>query len=227
MKTLIVGCSFVFNLSFTEFINKNKFTLFGSPGAGNSSIAARVQYEVLSGTYSQVVVLWSGINRLSFALPAAAHSIIDYQFHDKIGSEIWYHSGGMGCSGEQPETPALIRNYFRTQYLASDSKYLSTQTLRNIVLTQQLLNKLCIPTKMSFIYNIHDCHDTQHEVSHGAVDPANPWYNLVDWNCFVAKTPPWEWCTAQNGLQEIDQYHPKPECLIQWFNEQLAIDLTA
>lgn len=225
MKTLVVGCSFVFNLSFAESINKNKFTLFGSPGAGNSSIAARIQHEVSSDNYDQVVVLWSGINRLSFALPSTADNIIDYQFHDKIGNEIWYHSGGMGCSGEQPDAPALIRNYFKTQYLASDSKYLSTQTLRNIVLTQQLLNKLDIPAKMSFIYNIHDRNETQHEVSHGAVDTANPWYNLVDWTCFVAKVPPWEWCTAQNSLSEIDQYHPTHKGLIEWFKQQLDIDL--
>lgn len=227
MKTLIAGCSFVFNLSFANSINRDKFTLFGSPGASNLSIAARVQHEVLSGHYDRVVVLWSGINRLSFPLPAGADSIVDYQFRDSINNETWYHSGGMGCSGEQPEAPSLVRNYFKTQYLAANSMYLSTLTLRNIVLTQQLLNSLSISSTMSFIYDIHNRDKTQHEVSHGAVDADSPWYNLVDWNQFTAQITPWEWCSANHSLSEIDQYHPTHEGLIGWFDEQLNIDLVS
>lgn len=227
MKTLIVGCSFVHNLKFHLKINLGRYELFGSSGASNQSIAARVAHQLLTNQYERVVVLWSGINRLSVCFPTSAVDILEYDFVDQIGSSTWYHSGGIGCSGEASGSPALLRNYFRTQYMTADSAYLTDITLKKVIEVQALIKQFQVPSAMSFIYDIHSSAPSQHEVSHGKINQHSPFFDQVDWSVFTAAQPPWEWAAQRNGLFEIDQYHPKPEYLCRWFYEQLSIDLEA
>lgn len=225
MQTLIVGCSFVHNLKFHPRINTDRYALFGSSGASNQSIAARVKHQLATQHYKKVVVLWSGINRLSVCWPTQADKFFDYEFKDTIGSTTWYHSGGIGCSGEQSSTPELLRQYFRTQYLMSDAQYLTDLSMRSILDVQALLKSLDIPGYMSFIYDINDHRPSQHEVSHGAVDTNCSLVQKIDWSMFKAQQPPWEWAAARNELYEQDQYHPTPDSLCNWFRQNLSIDL--
>ena len=74
-KTLIVGCSFVARLTYRlsdddYHVNAQKYTILSSPGSGNQALAARTIYELSQNKYDQVVVLWSGINRLDFPVSA-------------------------------------------------------------------------------------------------------------------------------------------------------------
>jgi len=72
-KTLLVGCSFVDRLTYRlnnddYHIDAKRYQVLSSPGTGNQAIAARTIYQLSQDTYDQVVVMWSGINRLDFPI---------------------------------------------------------------------------------------------------------------------------------------------------------------
>lgn len=224
MTTLIVGCSFTVNLKFCDQVDHSKYKVYGSPGSSNQAIAARVLHEVTQQTINHVVVLWSGLNRLSMPVPLDLHRTFDYNYVDVVGNTAWYHSGGMGCSGQSVEAPRVVKQYFDSQYIGASSEYLTDQTLANIIAVQTLLESRGITCDMSFIYDVHDSAPSQHEVSHGKIS-STVLYNQVNWAKFTAKQPPWEWACSRQMLDN-DGYHPSKSGMISWFKEQLGIDLT-
>jgi len=222
-KILIAGCSYVHKLKFDERINHSQYSIHGSPGAGNQAIAARVIYELAQQNFDQVIVLWSGVNRLDMPVPLPLHRTFDYNFVDVVGSIAWYHSGGIGCSGQSAEAPRTVKQYFDTLYVGADQDYLSELTLHSILSVQTLLKDQNIPYKMCFIYDIHSSCPGQHEVSHGTLSKTSPVYAQIDWSSFGAE-PPWEWATSQNRLDQTE-YYPTRDAFFDWFREQMNIDL--
>lgn len=223
-KTLIVGCSYVHKLKFDEQIDHARFSIHGSPGAGNQAIAARTIHELSQENFEQVVVLWSGINRLDMPVPTALHKTFDYNFVDVVGNIAWYHSGGMGCSGQSDDAPRSVKQYFDTLYVGADQEYLSELTLTNILSVQSILQTKHIPYKMCFIYDIHNSIPSQHEVSHGSLCKSSSLYTQIDWTKFNTD-PPWNWAIAQNQLDHTE-YYPTSDAFRRWFLEQMDIDLT-
>jgi hypothetical protein len=222
-KILIAGCSYVHKLQFVEQINKNQYCICGSGGAGNQAIAARVIYELSRQQFDRVIVLWSGVNRLDMPVPLPLHKTFDYNFFDVVGNIAWYHSGGIGCSGQSADAPRLVKQYFDILYLGANQEYFSDVTLRSILSVQTLLKAHNIPYKMCFIYDVHNYQPSQHEVSHGTLSKTSLIYSQIDWSAFGAE-PPWEWAKTRNLLDHTE-YYPTRDAFFDWFKEQMNIDL--
>ena len=222
-KTLIAGCSYVHKLKFVKQINQNQYSIQGSGGAGNQAIAARVIHELSRQQFDQVIVLWSGINRLDMPVPLPLHQTFDYNFVDVVGNIAWYHSGGIGCSGQSLESPRTVKQYFDTLYVGADQDYLSELTLHSILSVQALLTAQNIPYKMCFIYDVHNSRPGQHEASHGTLSKTSPMYSQIDWSAFGAE-PPWEWAMTKSKLDHTG-YYPTNDAFFEWFQEQMGVDL--
>jgi len=223
-KTLIVGCSYVHQLKFYQDINTEQFDLFGSPGAGNQAIAARALHQINTVDYDEVLVLWSGVNRLDMPVSHDLHQVLEYKFFDIVENIVWYHSGGNANGGQSSHAPKMVKKYFDTLYSAATNAYLSQLTLVNILTVQQCLQLKNIPYKMSFIYDITDQSIHCQEGSHGFLTPMCSLFNTVDWSAF-AKVPPWNWAKDSGKLQPANDYYPTEAAFLQWFKEQLDVDL--
>lgn len=228
MTTLFVGCSFLQSLS-AHYPNCEQYHIFSSPGSGNQAIAARTIYQLGKHDYSDAVILWSGVNRLDVPVPTAIHNAWapnDWVATCEIGGTTWYHSGGLGCSGQIDPTPDLIQKWFKAQYMGGgiNSIYLAEQTLLAIATTQAVLKQHNVPYKMAWIYNPeHGDVGSKHEPSHGKLIKDTPYYELVDWSGFFTKVSPYEWA-RQNAMFDPDQYHPTMAAMIEWLREELAYD---
>jgi hypothetical protein len=231
-RTLLVGCSFLagLNLENVHLINSSKYTVLASHGAGNQAIAAQTIYEVCRTLYDQVVVIWSGINRVD--APIGAHLSQHYQPRSKedhlyrwqIGKMSWFHSGGI--LGNTSRTPKAIKNFFQTQYMseADQNQYLTELSLLSIVSTQAVLNQHKIPYQMGFIYDVKSTEYDQFEQCHGTINQQTPLYHAVDWTKFTDYTAPQVWARDHNRLKE-DGYHPTKDAMIDWFRLAMNIDL--
>lgn len=239
-RTLLVGCSFlgplVHRLSDDDYhINAQKYCVLSSPGSGNQALAARTIYELSQNKYDQVVVLWSGINRLDFPVSAELNRTFpEYKSNTwvaccDVGAMVWFHSGGILGSGTRKLAAPLdvIKKFFQAQYLGttSGSQYLTELTLLSIISTQAVLEKMKIPYQMGFIY------DTQRSIPggreehcHGLMCKETPLYSVVDWSKFTKFESPYEWAKQQNRL-ENDQYHPTRNAMVDWFRLAMDIDL--
>lgn len=224
MKTLIVGCSFVNNLKSFGEINHDKFDIFGSPGAGNQAIAARVQHQLSCESYRMVVILWSGVNRIDLALPLITSELFPFRYVDQIGSVVWYHSGGFGCSGQSKESPKFVRSFLDKVYSCADDRYLSQLTVNALLATQSLLQTKQVAYKMSFVYDQTSSEINCNEVSHGKLNSSVQGYDQIAWSKF-AEISPHAWAQKHEQLDHIG-YYPKKQAFLQWFKDQLEIDLT-
>jgi len=238
-NTLVVGCSFVSCLlNDDNNIGYPRYTVFASPGSGNQAIAARAIYELSSQKYNSAVILWSGINRLDATL---SKELQQNSYPDDphiwtakcdVGSMVWYHAGGLAGGGFGPGTtaPKPISDYFYNQYMAAmvSDRYLTELSLLGIISAQSLLERLKLPYKMGFIYDIHQDTDPANHNSHGhgKINSDTPLYNLVDWEKFTKFEPPYEWAKKQNLLSD-DNYHPTTNAMIEWFKLSMDIDLQA
>lgn len=231
-RTLLVGCSFLafLNQEKVHPINSDKYTILASHGSGNQAIAAQTTHEICRTPYDQVVVIWSGINRVD--VPIGAHLSRHYQLSSKeehvfrwqIGNMSWFHSGGM--LGDTRQTPKAIKKFLQMQYMseADQNQYLTELSLLSIVSTQAVLNQRNIPYQMGFIYDVKSTEYDQFEQCHGVMDQQTPLYHAVDWTKFTDHTAPQVWARDQNRLRE-DGYHPTNSAMIDWFRLAMNIDL--
>jgi len=229
-----VGCSYLHNIDQLQ-INTDKFEIRATPGSGNQSMAARVIYECSQRQFDQVVVVWSGINRLDFPIGKELHKVqsknklgeYDYGYFTEIGDMAWYHSGGWGLSGCSYPCPTFLQYFFKNQYVGSTNRYLSDMSLLAIIQVQSFLAHRAIPYKMSFIYDIHNDHiEPQFAPGLGNLDKASPLNTQVDWTKFSMDLPMFEYAQDTEQLSK-DKFHPTSDCMIEWFKTYMDIDLTA
>jgi hypothetical protein len=229
-----VGCSYLHNIDQVQ-INTDKFKICATPGSGNQSMAARVVYECSQQQFDQVVVVWSGINRLDFPIGKALHKVqpkdksglYDYGYFTEIGDMVWYHSGGWGLSGCSDPCPTFLQSFFKNQYLGSSDRYLSEMSLLSIIQTQSFLASRGIPYKMSFIYDVYaDYAEARYFPGLGELDKTSPLNSNVDWKKFYIDTPMFEYAQDTKQMSK-DQFHPTSNCMIEWFKTYMDIDLTA
>jgi hypothetical protein len=214
-------------------VNHAHYHIMDSPGSGNQAIAARTIYQLSQETYDRVVVLWSGVNRLDFPVSDELqrnHDAIntDWTASCNIGRAAWYHSGGFLGTGIFGNIPEAVQIFLRAQYLGfdPDSAYLSELTLMSIVNVQNALKAMNIDYQMAFIYNtVHGDVGKQQEHSHGRLNLDSDWNRMIDWSRFQLDSNPYDWAKHQNRL-EPDNYHPTRNAMIEWFRQQLDIDLT-
>jgi hypothetical protein len=231
MKTLIAGCSYVENLNWKNLVNNEKFILRGTSGAGNQSIANRVVYECSKTSYNDVIVLWSGINRLDFPIGRDLHNTMPrkkngnfvYQYFTEMDDVVWYHSGGYRLSGTSDDAPKFLREWLHYQYLSANQQYLSMLTLLSIIQTQAFLESKNISYQMGFIYNVDINYTESHiEPGCGQLDRTSNLNNLIDWSKFVMM-PPFEY--ARDHGEYFDGFHPTFDTMDRWFRECLEIDI--
>lgn len=238
-RTLLVGCSFLARLTYRlsdddYHINAQRYRVLASPGSGNQALAARTIYEVTQNNYDQVIVLWSGINRLDFPVSQELQKTFPHTKENSwiaccpVGSMAWYHSGGIiGTGTETSATPESLKQFFRTQYLGTESgsKYLTELSLLGIISTQAVLDKANIPYQMGFIYDTQrNIPGEQEEHSHGIMYKDTPLYGAVDWTKFTRFDSPYEWAKRAGRLEQ-DNYHPTRNAMIDWFRLAMNIDL--
>ena len=254
-SVLVAGCSYLDvgmrqPMPPWDKINYRKYLIKGDVAAGNQAIAARVRHELSKKDFEQVVVLWSGINRIDISVPLSTWESLPntYKFISKFNDQIWYLSGGICGSWQQgQDCPADIQSQFREHYLNQTMLSASNDTLKTIVETQQLLENKGVDYVMSFIYDIHADYNNELDVTGnkyprtyatnrwpnwlalehclGQVDTESPYYDQVDWSKFPAEITPFEYCAERNML-ETDHFHPTKDGLKQWFQTQLDIYLT-
>lgn len=238
MKTLIVGCSFCSTLGDQKSNNWKldpDISVRATSGTGNQAIAARVAYECVQHKYDQVIVVWTGINRLDTVITRELHETYPgawegnpaYSFCTPLGRSIWYHSGGQAGSWTWDKTcPKEIRQIFKTQYLGADSVYLTDISLLNILYTQSLLDKLGITYKMGFIYDpFKDYSRTGHEHYFGTVNKNSMYYSLVNWSKINTDHTAFEWAEKTRSRLESDQLHPTRDAMREWLNLTFDIDI--
>ena len=224
---LIAGCSFVHAL---KDINYSRIDQYGSPAASNASIASRVMYQLSREEYKKVIVIWSGINRLSIPLGNELHELYQLnnnpdKYYDMQDPVVWYHSGGILGTEQRTTAPTFIKDYFKTQYKTISPRYLTDQTLLNIISVQSLLENKNIDYEMNFIYDIHKDYSTlKSEFSLGRIDTSSSLYNLVNWNKINQCPSLYEWA-ATHGYLGKDRWHITSDGLINWCNVNLGVDL--
>ena len=246
-QTLIVGCSYIEMLS--AFLNHNlerhpdrelfnsldhdKFRILGTSGAGNTSIAARVMYECSKQNFDQVIVLWSGINRLDFPIPKNLQKTYPrtdqnewlYHYITELEEVIWYHSGGWNSSGVYKPCPQAIREFFRNQYLGATPKYLTDLSLQSVVGTQAFLKANGIDYQMGWLYDINATTSDNILFSGcGTIDPSSQYIDLIDWSK-INKNTAYEW-SRDNNLLSNDLYHWTRAGAVKWFDQILDVKLT-
>lgn len=239
-QTLLIGCSFVGRLTYRlndddYHINAKRHRVLSSPGSGNQALSARTIYEVSQNSYDQVVVLWTGINRLDVSISEELNKTYPenkpgtWIARCNIGSMVWVHSGGILGSGTTDDslTPDFLKQFFRNQYMGTESgsKYLSELSLLSIISTQAVLDRANIPYQMGFIYDTQrSMPGEQQEHSHGTMYKDTPLYRAVDWSKFTRFESPHEWAKRTNRLEQ-DGYHPTRNAMIDWFKLAMNIDL--
>jgi hypothetical protein len=224
---LIVGCSFVHALT---NINYSRIDQYGSCAASNASIASRVMYQLAQHEYKKVVVIWSGINRLSVPIDVELHKLYQldrnpYMFYDNQDPMVWYHSGGILAAEVHSNIPKFIKNYFKAQYKTVSSRNLTDQTLQNIIAVQSLLENKKIDYKMNFIYDIHKDYSTfRWGYSLGKIDTSSPLYTAVNWDKITQHNSLHEWAKLHGHLAD-DQWHITSDGMVKWFYSSLGINL--
>lgn len=236
LKTLIVGCSFCSTLSEQkpgQWQLHPDVVVKATSGTGNQAIASRIFYECSLEKYKQILVFWSGINRLDTVIsrnlhdtyPGAFDGDPSYSFCTPLLDTVWYHSGGKAGSWTWDKTcPSDIRQIFKTQYLGATEKYLSEISLYSIASTQNLLNCKNIDYKMTFIYNIGRI-DYKHEHCFGQIDRTAPAYNLVDWNSIQTDNTVYDWAISNPSRIESDQFHPTRDAMREWILDNFKLDI--
>lgn len=200
-------------------------------------MAARVLHECARNDYDRVIVIWTGINRLDTVITRDLHETYPgawegdpaYSFCTPLEGSVWYHSGGQAGSWTWDSTcPTDIRQIFKTQYLGADSRYLTDQSMINIMYTQSLLEKMGVEYQMSFIYDpFKDYSRTPHEHHFGTIDQRSAYYNLIDWSKIKTDNTAYEWASQVNNRLESDRLHPTRSAMRDWIDLTFGIDIAA
>jgi hypothetical protein len=242
-KTLVVGCSMIETLSphpsspalaplsFEHVTPNNYYKFCGNPGAGNTVIAQVTLHEIATHKYDEVIVLWSGINRIDLAvgkalLPTIPMSIL--RCIRKINDTIWISSGGAG-SADRTDYPKEIRQAFSLLYKdyfgGKKNKHLTEITLSNILLLQNVLEIKNIPYHMSFMYDAFVPSDEDFDFTLGQLDSSSHLYQMVTWEKFkTLLIPLYNWAKDQNCFTE-DQFHPTGKAIKEWLSVNFNLDL--
>ena len=253
-RILVVGCSFI---SFEsrepmppwDKINYKKYHFRGTPAGGNIVIAERVKHEVLNSHWDQVVVVWTGINRIDIPKTKYQYEELPktYSFVQQIGDMYWFLSGGVCGSWQVADAcPEPVYTQFMQAFVDQTQISASDITLKCIVDTQEFLKNKNIPFTMAWIYDVNKDYNSDLDVfgnrnprkimldrwphwlalEHclGKIDKSSSWYDNVDWSFFPSESTAFEWC-AERKMLEPDRFHPTKEGMIKWFRE-LDIYLT-
>jgi hypothetical protein len=107
----------------------------------------------------------------------------------------------------------FCHQYFLTQHFDINKEYRSERTFQNMMNCFNMLEKLNIPYRFSFIYDIWNRHEYY---THGQA-VKEKYYNFIDWSKFI-DFPPFEF-GLKYDLMDADGYHLTQPGLELWGNE--------
>jgi hypothetical protein len=207
-------------------INTDEYDIWGTAGAGNQAIAARVLHQLGQETYKKVVVVWSGVNRLDAAAESEWHNINQkqtaYEYITSLDNTVYYHSGGL--LGVYNDMPSAVLEYFKSQIKTFNRRYLTDNTLRAVIATQSLLQARGIEYSMGWMYNpFADYSDSQIEPGCGQIDIDSGLYKLVNWGK-INQNWAYEWCLSRNMMYP-DGFHWSWTGGREWFRQVIGEDI--
>ena len=127
----------------------------------------------------------------------------------------------LSVSSANDNVRAFVQNYFLVQYLNFDVEYLSELTFQNMANCFNFLERLRIPYRFSFIYDIFSKNTF---FSLGACKKEK-YFNHIDWSKYIDLTP-YEYGIRHDLLGQ-DDYHLTDQGLNQWaleINDRLKQD---
>jgi hypothetical protein len=238
MKTLIVGCSFLSTLADNTGswkLDQDRYLIAATAGSGNQSMTSRMIFECAQQPFEEVIVIWSGINRIDVSIPSILHETqpkrsehdYEYSFTNSVGNQTWYHSGGLAGSWTQEKScPEFIKNWFKIQHLCGDTPYLRDQSLISIINAQSFLESRNIKYRMAFAYDVFGNTDPTHEHFFGKLDESYSTYqNLINWDRIDTDHTLFEWAHTEPSRIEDDKFHVTKDAVRQWFDLVFNIDL--
>ena len=133
-----------------------------------------------------------------------------FNLPESIKSECLKHKIHLSTDGGQPNVNPLINQYFLSQNLIDDRQYHSELTFQNMMNCFNLLDKLNIPYRFSFIYDIWS------KVEYFSLGQAvkEKYYQQVDWSKFI-DLPPLRFGLKHDYMSE-DNFHLTFHGMNEW-----------
>jgi hypothetical protein len=111
------------------------------------------------------------------------------------------HKIYLSSHGGKENIAAFCHQYFVTQHLDINKEYRSERTFQHMLNCFLLLEKLKIPYRFSFIYDIWNKNEYY---GHGTAIKEK-YYEMIDWSKFI-NLPPYQY-GIKYDLLDVDQYH--------------------
>lgn len=142
------------------------------------------------------------------------HSVADWlKLDPAIKRECLDHRIYLSTHGGKEGAAAWCHQYFLTQHLGLDAEYRSELTFQNMVMCFDRLERLSIPYRFSFIYDLWN--PVEH-FAHGRAVKER-FYHMIDWNKFI-DLPPYQYGIKHDLLSD-DGYHLTAAGMNQWATE--------
>lgn len=136
-----------------------------------------------------------------------------FSLPEHIKTECVQHKIHLSTDGGRPNVMPLINQYFLSQNLIEDRRYHSELTFQHMMNCFNLLDKLSIPYRFSFIYDIWS------KVENYSLGQAvkETYYNEIDWGKFI-NHPPLRY-GLKNDLMMEDGFHLTATGMNSWAQE--------
>lgn len=123
------------------------------------------------------------------------------------------HKIYLSSHGGKENVAAFCHQYYITQHLDIDREYRSERTFQTMMNCFNMLEKLRVPYRFSFIYDIWSSNEY---FKHGTA-VKEKYYNFIDWSKFI-NLPPYQFGIKHNLLSD-DEYHLTKSGMNQWAKE--------
>lgn len=135
-----------------------------------------------------------------------------FELPDSIKQECLNAEINLSAVGGKPNLAKFYHQYFLTQNIGSgeNQKYRSELSFQQVVNCQNLLEKLHIPYRFSFIYDIFSEH---HRYSLGKAIKEH-YYQYIDWSKYINLNP-YDY-GIKHDLLEIDGFHLTEDGFNRW-----------
>lgn len=133
-----------------------------------------------------------------------------FDLPDYIKKECIEHKIHLSTDGGKPNVDPLANQYFLSQNLIDNRRYHSERTFQHMMNCFNLLEKLNIPYRFSFIYDIWS------NVENYSLGKAvkEKYFYQIDWTKFI-DFPPLRY-GLRNNLMLPDGFHLTPDGMISW-----------
>ena len=133
-----------------------------------------------------------------------------FKLSPEIKAECLQHRIYLSSHGGKENADAYCHQYFVTQCLEENKKYQSEITFQNMLTCFSVLDKLKIPYRFGFIYDIW----SKNLIKSQGQAIKNKYHDLIDWEKFI-NLPPFNFGIKHDYLSS-DQFHLTDEGMLAW-----------